>query len=101
MWLRRHSQVRKIYILFVINNKIKFLIDELMILTGTGKTATFSISILQQIDTTIKECQALILAPTRELAQQVSKWNIVLLLIEKKCIWINIFKKMKIKRWII
>lgn len=41
-------------------------------LTGTGKTATFSISILQQIDTSIKECQALILAPTRELAQQVS-----------------------------
>lgn len=40
--------------------------------TGTGKTATFSISILQQIDTNIKECQALILAPTRELAQQVS-----------------------------
>lgn len=39
---------------------------------GTGKTATFSISILQQIDTNIKECQALILAPTRELAQQVS-----------------------------
>lgn len=38
---------------------------------GTGKTATFSISILQQIDTSLKECQALILAPTRELAQQV------------------------------
>lgn len=40
--------------------------------SGTGKTATFSISILQQIDTSIRECQALILAPTRELAQQVS-----------------------------
>jgi superfamily II DNA or RNA helicase len=39
--------------------------------TGTGKTATFSISILQQIDTNMNECQALILAPTRELAQQV------------------------------
>lgn len=39
--------------------------------SGTGKTATFSISILQQIDTSIRECQALILAPTRELAQQV------------------------------
>lgn len=39
--------------------------------TGTGKTATFSISILQQIDTANHECQALILAPTRELAQQV------------------------------
>ncbi len=38
---------------------------------GTGKTATFAISILQQLDTTLKECQALIMAPTRELAQQV------------------------------
>merc|ERR1712127_917461 len=41
--------------------------------SGTGKTATFSISILQQIDTNIRECQALILAPTRELAQQIQK----------------------------
>lgn len=44
-----------------------------LIVSGTGKTATFSISILQQIDTKLNECQALILAPTRELAQQVSK----------------------------
>lgn len=40
--------------------------------SGTGKTATFSVAILQQIDPTIHHCQALILAPTRELAQQVS-----------------------------
>lgn len=34
--------------------------------SGTGKTATFSIAILQQIDTVdTMECQALILAPTR------------------------------------
>ena len=39
--------------------------------SGTGKTATFSISILQQIDVDIKQVQALVLAPTRELAQQV------------------------------
>ncbi|KAL6447886.1 hypothetical protein ACFW04_000158 [Cataglyphis niger] len=45
---------------------------------STGKTATFSISILQQIDTSIKECQALILAPTRELAQQIQKVVIAL-----------------------
>lgn len=41
--------------------------------SGTGKTATFSISILQRIDVTLKETQALILAPTRELAQQIQK----------------------------
>lgn len=39
--------------------------------SGTGKTATFSISVLQQVDISMKECQALILAPTRELATQV------------------------------
>ncbi|CAF1032947.1 unnamed protein product [Adineta steineri] len=41
--------------------------------SGTGKTATFSISILQRIDINFKETQALILAPTRELAQQIQK----------------------------
>merc|ERR1712045_733749 len=41
--------------------------------SGTGKTATFSISILQKIDTSLRECHALILAPTRELAQQIQK----------------------------
>ena len=41
--------------------------------SGTGKTATFSISVLQKIDLNIKQCQALILAPTRELAQQIQK----------------------------
>ena len=62
--------------------------------SGTGKTATFSISILQrvsghafllryptdhdQIDTTVKKTQALILAPTRELAQQIQKVVIAL-----------------------
>ena len=39
--------------------------------SGTGKTATFAISILQQIDVSLKKTQALVLAPTRELAQQV------------------------------
>ncbi|CAF4051403.1 unnamed protein product [Rotaria sp. Silwood2] len=41
--------------------------------SGTGKTATFTISILQRIDVNFKDCQALILAPTRELAQQIQK----------------------------
>ncbi|KAK4049725.1 translation initiation factor eIF4A [Microbotryomycetes sp. JL201] len=41
--------------------------------SGTGKTATFSVSILQSIDVSLKQCQALVLAPTRELAQQIQK----------------------------
>jgi len=41
--------------------------------SGTGKTATFSIAILQKLDVSLKECQALVLAPTRELAQQIQK----------------------------
>ena len=39
--------------------------------SGTGKTATFAISILQQIELDLKATQALVLAPTHELAQQV------------------------------
>lgn len=41
--------------------------------SGTGKTATFSIAALQKIDPNLKSCQALIVAPTRELAQQIEK----------------------------
>ena len=46
--------------------------------SGTGKTATFSVSILQKIDFSVKGTQALILAPTRELAQQIQKVVIAL-----------------------
>ncbi|GKT34351.1 Eukaryotic initiation factor 4A [Aduncisulcus paluster] len=38
--------------------------------SGTGKTATFSIATLEKVDITKKVPQALILAPTRELAGQ-------------------------------
>lgn len=41
--------------------------------SGTGKTATFAIGVLQLIDTSISEVQALVLAPTRELAKQNAK----------------------------
>lgn len=40
--------------------------------TGTGKTASFALPILDQIDTDIQETQAIILTPTRELAIQVA-----------------------------
>src|ERR687890_657994 len=41
--------------------------------TGTGKTAAFAIPILSQIDLKQKTPQALVLAPTRELALQVAE----------------------------
>jgi len=41
--------------------------------SGTGKTATFSIASLQRVDVKDPGCQVLILAPTRELAQQTYK----------------------------
>ena len=41
--------------------------------TGTGKTAAFAIPILSRIDPASKRTQALVLAPTRELALQVAE----------------------------
>ncbi|MDT5021206.1 MAG: ATP-dependent helicase DeaD, partial [Mycobacterium sp.] len=41
--------------------------------TGTGKTAAFAVPILSKIDTSSKATQALVLAPTRELALQVAE----------------------------
>jgi len=41
--------------------------------TGSGKTATFAIGLLQVLDSQLYQVQSLILCPTRELADQVSK----------------------------
>ncbi|WP_245810293.1 DEAD/DEAH box helicase [Brachybacterium massiliense] len=40
--------------------------------TGTGKTAAFGLPLLAAIDPSLREVQALVLAPTRELAMQVA-----------------------------
>ena len=39
--------------------------------TGTGKTAAFGLPLLQLIDVNDEKVQAVILAPTRELGQQI------------------------------
>lgn len=39
--------------------------------SGTGKTGCFTVGILQKIDITIQTTQAIIMAPTRELAEQI------------------------------
>jgi superfamily II DNA/RNA helicase len=41
--------------------------------SGTGKTATFCAGILNNLDYGLVQCQCLVLAPTRELAQQIEK----------------------------
>ncbi|SFJ24722.1 DEAD/DEAH box helicase [Thermoflavimicrobium dichotomicum] len=41
--------------------------------TGTGKTAAFGIPVLEKIDTGLSAVQSIVLAPTRELAIQVSE----------------------------
>jgi ATP-dependent RNA helicase len=41
--------------------------------SGTGKTAVFSMGILQRLDTSSNDTQALVLSPTRELAEQTQK----------------------------
>jgi len=41
--------------------------------TGTGKTAAFSLPILEKLDVESKATQAIILSPTRELAIQIGK----------------------------
>ena len=41
--------------------------------TGTGKTAAFGIPLLMQINPAIRGIQAVVVAPTRELAKQIGK----------------------------
>src|SRR5512138_4019951 len=41
--------------------------------TGTGKTAAFALPVLARLDLALKKPQALVLAPTRELAIQVAE----------------------------
>ena len=38
---------------------------------GTGKTATFALNILERVDPSNPACQAVVIAPARELARQI------------------------------
>lgn len=52
--------------------------------TGTGKTAAFTLPILQKLDPRSEHVQAIVLAPTRELSEQVDR-EIRLLAGDTKC----------------
>ncbi|KAI4468459.1 atp-dependent rna helicase dbp3 [Holotrichia oblita] len=54
--------------------------------SGTGKTATFSIAILQSLDLTMRETQVLCLSPTRELAVQIQKVILALDMIRRRAL---------------
>ncbi|GAA4272108.1 DEAD/DEAH box helicase [Aquimarina gracilis] len=54
----------------LINNDVDFIGKAQ---TGTGKTAAFGIPLLSKIDINKNHIQALVLAPTRELGQQIAK----------------------------
>lgn len=41
--------------------------------TGTGKTAAYGLPLLQKVDPDLRQIQALVISPTRELAQQIAK----------------------------
>ena len=46
--------------------------------TGSGKTGAFVLPIFEKLDPNLSHCQALVLVPTRELAQQVVKEAVML-----------------------
>ena len=46
--------------------------------TGSGKTGAFILPLLERIDVSRPDCQALVLTPTRELARQVAQEAMVL-----------------------
>ena len=62
------SEIQKKAILPIINGRDTIAQAQ----SGTGKTGAFSISTLHRIDVTKKELQGLIIAPTHELAKQIT-----------------------------
>ena len=63
------TEIQQRAIPLLINEEIDFIG---LAQTGTGKTAAFGLPLLDKIDIDKKHVQALILSPTRELAQQIA-----------------------------
>jgi len=64
------TQIQEAVIPTLLSNKVDLIG---LAQTGTGKTAAFGLPILQTINTERNEIQGLIIAPTRELVQQIKK----------------------------
>ncbi|CAF1360075.1 unnamed protein product [Rotaria sordida] len=69
MGFQAPSKIQEISLPLLLNNPPKNIIAQSQ--SGTGKTAAFSLAILSRIDPSIPSVQALILAPTYELAIQI------------------------------
>ena len=68
--IKKPTEIQEKAIPVLVNSKTDFIG---LAQTGTGKTAAFGLPLLQSIDANSNHVQALILAPTRELAQQIKK----------------------------
>ena len=68
--IKTPTQIQEEAIPVLLKNKTDFIG---LAQTGTGKTAAFGLPILQKINPKKDHVQALILAPTRELVQQIQK----------------------------
>lgn len=62
------TEIQKITIPLLLKNEVDIIAQAQ---TGTGKTATFALPLLEILDPSVKGVQAIILAPTRELVIQV------------------------------
>lgn len=68
--VNKPTEIQKKSIPFLIENGTDFIGQAQ---TGTGKTLAFALPILHRVDKEIEKPQAIILAPTRELCQQIQK----------------------------
>ncbi len=68
--IKKPTEIQEKTISVLLNSKTDFIG---LAQTGTGKTAAFGLPILNSIDSESNDIQALILAPTRELVQQIKK----------------------------
>lgn len=69
--ITRPTEIQQKAIPFLLNADGKDFIGQAQ--TGTGKTAAYGLPILQQVNPDLKQIQALVISPTRELAQQIAK----------------------------
>ena len=70
MNFRKPSKIQERALPLLLLNPAKNLIGQSQ--SGTGKTAAFVLNMLSRIDLTTTQPQALVLAPTRELAKQIA-----------------------------